>query len=213
MRKLVRKLHGRLPMQFRVLFSQFLLRVIDLEALSIRADVIGFLGQFAGILIMLSLILSAMAGFHPVETEQTLMSLTMLVVGLITVITWDATFPDRRDILILAPLPVRPRTILAAKLSASAAVIGLAVLALNLLPSLVMAMALHASYGSVHSFATFWIASLAMVLFRLWSFPAASFCGFPQCCKFSPSRIFYADSSCCRLCRLLRWPFPLRIGS
>jgi hypothetical protein len=165
MRKLVRKLHGRLPMQFRVLFSQFLLRVIDLEALSIRADVIGFLGQFAGILIMLSLILSAMAAFHPVETEQTLMSLTMLVVGLLTVITWDATFPDRHDILILAPLPVRPRTILAAKLSASAAVIGLAVLALNLLPSLVMAMALHASYGIFRSFAAFWVANLAIVLF------------------------------------------------
>jgi hypothetical protein len=165
MRKLVRKLHGRLPLQFRVLFGQFLLRVIDLEALSIQADVIGFLGQFAGILIMLSLILSAMAAFHPVETEQTLMSLTMLVVGLLTVITWDATFPDRHDILILAPLPVRPRTILAAKLSASAAVIGLAVLALNLLPSLVMAMALHASYGIFRSFAAFWVANLAIVLF------------------------------------------------
>jgi hypothetical protein len=165
MRERLRKLHSRLPLQFRVLCRQFLLRVIDLEALSIKADVIGFLGQFAGILIMFSLILSAMAGLYPVETEQTLISLTMLVVGLITVITWDATFPDRRDILILAPLPVRPRTMLAAKLTASAAVIGLAVLALNALPSLVMAMSLNASHGIFRSFVAFWIANLALVLF------------------------------------------------
>jgi hypothetical protein len=165
MRERLRKLQGHLPLQFRVLCRQFLLRVIDLEALSIKADVVGFLGQFAGILIMFSMILSAMAGVHPVETEQTLISLTMLVVGLITVITWDATFPDRRDILILAPLPVRPRTILAAKLTASAAVIGLAILALDFLPSLVMAMSLHASYGFLRSFAAFWIANLAIGLF------------------------------------------------
>jgi hypothetical protein len=32
------------------------LRVIDLEALSIQADVVRFLGQFAGVLIMISLL-------------------------------------------------------------------------------------------------------------------------------------------------------------
>jgi hypothetical protein len=45
-----------LPLDFRILCRQFLLRVIDLEALSIQADVTGFLGQFAGVLIMLSLV-------------------------------------------------------------------------------------------------------------------------------------------------------------
>ena len=131
-----------LPLQFRVLFRQFLLRVVDLEALSIKADVIGFLGQFAGILVMLSLILSMMAGLYPVAAEETLIFFTVLTVGLITVITWDATFPDRRDVLVLAPLPVRPRTLLAAKVTASGAVLGLAVLALNAVPSLVLAMRL-----------------------------------------------------------------------
>ena len=118
----------RLPLQFRVLFRQFLLRVVDLEALSIKADVIGFLGQFAGVLIMLSLILSVMAGMYPVAAEETLIFFTVLTVGLITVITWDATFPDRRDVLVLAPLPVKPRTLLAAKVTASGAVLALAVL-------------------------------------------------------------------------------------
>ena len=162
----MRKLFDRLPLQFRVLWRQFLLRVVDLEALSIKADVTAFLGQFAGVLIMFSLILSAKALISsPADTEQTLISMTMLVVGLITVVSWDATFPDRRDVLVLAPLPVRPRTILGAKIAASGAVLGLAVLALNALPSLAIAMSLGADYGIFRAFAAFWIAMLAMVLF------------------------------------------------
>jgi hypothetical protein len=162
----MRKLLDKLPLQFRVLCGQFLLRVIDLEALSIKADVTGFLGQFAGVLIMISLILSAMAMMtSAVATEETLLSMTMLVVGLIIVISWDATFPDRRDVLVLAPLPVLPRTILGAKIAASSAVLGLAVLALNAVPSLAIAMSLSSSYGIFRAFAAFWIALLAMVIF------------------------------------------------
>lgn len=161
----MRELLDRLPLQFRVLCRQFLLRVVELEALSIKADVIAFLGQFAGVLIMISVIFSARGVMSPVDTEQALLATTMLAVGLITVISWDATFPDRRDVLVLAPLPVSPRTILAAKVTASSAVIGLAVLALNALPSLAISMSFSASYGIFRSFAAYWIATLAMVLF------------------------------------------------
>jgi hypothetical protein len=161
----MRELLDRLPLQFRVLYRQFMLRVVDLESLSISADVIAFLGQFAGVLIMISVILSAMAVMHPVDTEQTLISMTMLAVGLITVINWDATFPDRRDVLVLAPLPVKPSTILAAKITASGAVLGIAVLTLNALPSLLAAVSLSRSYGILRSFAAYWIATLAMVIF------------------------------------------------
>jgi hypothetical protein len=52
----MRKLISRLQLSFRVLYGQFLLRVIDLEALSIEADIPRFLGQFAGVLIMISLL-------------------------------------------------------------------------------------------------------------------------------------------------------------
>lgn len=155
----------RLPLQFRVLYRQFLLRVVDLEALSIKADITAFLGQFAGVLIMFSFILGAKAFLFPLPTEQEIISTTMLVVGLITVISWDATFPDRRDVLILAPLPVLPRIILAAKVAASSAVLGLAVLALNAFPSLGATLSLSASYGLIRSFAAYWIAMLATVVF------------------------------------------------
>ena len=60
MRKLIQalldRLGARLPLEFRVMHQQFLLRVVDLEALSIEADIPSFLGQFAGILMMLSFV-------------------------------------------------------------------------------------------------------------------------------------------------------------
>ena len=50
------KLIQLLPVQFRVLYRQFLLRVVDLEALSVQADIPRFLGQFASILVFISLV-------------------------------------------------------------------------------------------------------------------------------------------------------------
>jgi hypothetical protein len=87
----------RVPFQFRILYRQFLLRVIDLEALSIEADIPRFLGQFASLLIFfglmgaLGLLMSddtlratpeASLGFAW-RAEQALISSMMLVVGLI----------------------------------------------------------------------------------------------------------------------------------
>jgi hypothetical protein len=103
MRKLIQKLVDRLPPQFRILYGQFLLRVVDLESLSIQADIPRFLGQFAGILIMISVIRSL--GFlmsaearrpSRIEllaliwrTEQSLVSSTLLVAGLVAVVSID----------------------------------------------------------------------------------------------------------------------------
>jgi len=106
-------------LEFRVLYRQFLLRIVDLESLSGKADIEGFVGQFVGVLIMLSLIhafiavIYLLSSFAPADrlafawhAEQYLVATMMLVVGLFTVLTWDATFPDRRDVMVLAPLPI-----------------------------------------------------------------------------------------------------------
>ena len=185
MHKSIHSLLDRLPLEFRVLYRQFLLRVVDLEALSIQADVIGFLGQIAGVLIMLSMIfvvklvgptLLMPPAQIPVflsgaawSLEQLTISTMMLVVGLITVVTWDATFPDRRDVLVLSPLPIAPRTILCAKVSASLSVLGLAFLMLNLATGLAYPLLL----GSLHGlpwgvprfFVAYWLTMAAASLF------------------------------------------------
>jgi len=143
MHNLICKFVDRLPLQFRVLYRQFLLRIVDLEALSIEADIPRFLGQFAGVLMMFSMINALGLLIHPPidniaylvgmfwTVEQRMIFTMMLVVGLFAVISWDSIFPDRRDVMVLGPLPLTPHTILIAKMAASGAVMGLAVLALN----------------------------------------------------------------------------------
>ena len=49
---------------------------------------------------------------------------TMLVVGLFAVLSWESTFPDRRDVLVLSPLPVRARTLFLAKVAAVGSALG-----------------------------------------------------------------------------------------
>ncbi len=132
--------------QFRVLYREFLFRMVDLEILSAHAlgDANKLLGQFAALLVFISNLLSlaafGFAGSHMVPVarlaftmviEHFLIATTMLVVGLFAVLSWDSTFPDRRDVLVLAPLPVRARTMFLAKVAAVATSLSLTVVLLH----------------------------------------------------------------------------------
>lgn len=176
----MRNLFERLPLQFRVLWRQSLLRVVDLEALSMEADIPRFLGQFAGVLIMMSLI-GAVGAFTSTSTtpegwlslawraEQYSIPTTMLIVGLIVVISWDATFPDRRDVMVLSPLPVAAHTILIAKVAASSALLGVALLSLNCASGLAWPLVLgmhNGGFPGVLRFAmAYWFSLVAATIF------------------------------------------------
>ena len=176
MRRILRRMTEKLPREFRVLYRQFLLRVVDLEALSVHADVPRFLGQFAGVLILINVFqtigfLFFQAGRPDLQGSpmvavilrhaQGLVSMMMLVVGLIAVVSWDAIFPDRRDVMVLGPLPVRAGTILAAKVAASAAVVGIALVSL----ASGMGLVLPLVAGSWRVFAGYWLAMGASCVF------------------------------------------------
>ncbi len=137
-------------LQWRVLYHQFLFRVFDPEVLSADAqgDASKLLGQFAALLVFVSvsLTLPAMALSDPAASsadsrnvgllftmiaEHFLIATTMLAVGLFAVLSWDATFPDRRDVLVLAPLPVRARTMFLAKVAAVATSLGITIVLLH----------------------------------------------------------------------------------
>src|SRR3978361_2145068 len=98
--------------QFRVLYREFLFRMVDLELLSAHAqgDINKLLGQFASLLVLFSILsLGGLGGGNGTAAwpiEHILISTTMLVVGLFAVLSWDSAFPDRRDVLVLAPLPI-----------------------------------------------------------------------------------------------------------
>ncbi len=148
-------------MQFRVLYRQFLFRIIDLEVLSgdAQGDASKLLGQFAALLVFVSVSLSLPAILggmsRPSEdaavglvfamiTQHFLIATTMLAVGLVGVLSWDSTFPDKRDMLVLAPLPVSAPTMFLAKLAAVATTVGLTIMLLHSALGLIWPMAFAA---------------------------------------------------------------------
>ena len=130
--------------QLRVLHREFLFRIVDRELLSTHAqgDMSKLLLQFAALLIFVSLLFVSMTQqLEQVPAPQLrimlgwlnvhrLIAATMLVVGLFAVLSWQSMFPDRQDVHVLGPLPVRPRTLLFAKVAALATALLVTVLAL-----------------------------------------------------------------------------------
>jgi len=172
-------------LQFRVLYREFLFRVVDLELLAEDGDISKLLGQFAALLIFCSLWLTPVAGLagsaaghNPMlgmmarwVAQHFLTATTMLAVGLFAVMSWESPFPDRRDVFVLSPLPIRARTMLTAKVAAVATALSITVLALNSLTGLFLPM----SYGfggvvsAVRAFSAWWITQFAAGIFIFFS--------------------------------------------
>jgi hypothetical protein len=170
-------------LQFHVLYRLFLFRLMDVELLSAsaRGDASVLLGQFGALLIFGSVLLAygavtigqgirRLALADPVwSVERFMVSLTMLVVGVFALLSWESTFLDRRDVLVLAPLPIRGRTLVTAKIAAVASALGLTVAAWNSLAGFAWPMMLAPSgsglAGTMRFVAAFWIALLAAATF------------------------------------------------
>lgn len=142
---------------FRVLYREFLFHLVDREVLSAGAqgDASKLLGRFAAILVFLGILFAGAVlevgdSREPHETvqilawgvEHSLIATTMLMVGLFAVLSWDSAYPDRRDVFVLGPLPVRANTIFAAKIASIAASLGLAVITFNAASGLLLPFAL-----------------------------------------------------------------------
>ena len=163
-------------LQFLVLFRTFLLRVIDLELLSADADTARLLGQFAALFAGLSyaftfwLLFGGLPKSFLWVMEHFLIETTMVVVGLFSVLCWDSIFPDRRDVLVIAPLPVRASTVFRAKLAALIAALTLSVISLNIFSGLVWPFLFSSTNGGgyigiARSLAAYWITMLLAAMF------------------------------------------------
>lgn len=149
--------------QLRILYHQFLLVIVDPESLSYDAkgDAGRLLAQFAALLVFVSFFLSVPALFlgkgvqDPASFVATmigqhfLVAATMLVVGVFGVLSWDASFPEQRDVLVLLPLPVRARTIFLSRVLAAATALALTVVLLHSLLGLIWPLAISLRAGPV----------------------------------------------------------------
>ena len=156
--------------QFRILFRDFLVRILDLELLSSRGEIQRLLGQFAAMLSALSLTVAIyIVPRYGLSTlpwpklialarldEEFLIGTTMAIAGLFTVLAWNTVLPDRRDCLILGLLPVRARTIFLAKLAAVGATLGVSIAAVNSFTGLTLPMALAPPGASLLVFLRFY---------------------------------------------------------
>jgi len=137
--------------QFRVLYRQFLFRMVDIELLSADAkgDMGKLFGQFAALLIFISIGLCIGAGVAGAglvaewSGVHFMIATTMLVVGLFAILSWDSIFPDRRDVMVLATLPIRTRTIFCAKVAAVATALSLTIATLHIASGFVWPLVLN----------------------------------------------------------------------
>jgi CubicO group peptidase (beta-lactamase class C family) len=145
------------PRQFRVLYRDFLFRLVDRELLASHAkgDASRLVLQLASLLLCVGGLASLPALFFSVGQNaparltfawgiEHFLIATMLAVGVFAVLGWGSMFPDRRDIMVLAPLPVRARTILAAKLAALGVGLAAIVLALHVVAGVAWPLRLNA---------------------------------------------------------------------
>ncbi|HUE05776.1 MAG TPA: hypothetical protein VMR62_39910 [Bryobacteraceae bacterium] len=169
--------------QFRALVRLFAYRFFDADIISVRGDLSSLLSQFAALLAALSLVLVMVTGpkyaglyQHPTASQlaaaawadqEFLISTSMAIVGVFTLLLWDALFPDRRDCMILGTLPVRVRTVFRAKVAALGTALGLTVVTVNAFTGLVCPFLIVRGAGmwdAVRSFVAYWLViSLASV--------------------------------------------------
>ncbi len=162
----------------RVLYRDFLTRLVDLEILSTGADIQKLLAQFAALLAAASFTYAVASVPRYVESslpqaqllaaaygeQEFLIASTMAIAGLFSVLAWNTVPPDRRDCFILGVLPVRVRTIFLAKVAALVTALALAVAAVNSFTGFSFPFLWIAAGGGfwsgLHSLAAWWLTQL-----------------------------------------------------
>jgi hypothetical protein len=112
------------PSLFGELVRHFFGRFFDKESLSPQGQpeagiiqTLGMLATPAGFVCILVLPLG-FEGWNLVSLRFLFICYSMIAMGVVMVFEWDALFPDRRDYLLLTPLPLRVFTLFLAKMAA-----------------------------------------------------------------------------------------------
>jgi hypothetical protein len=157
--------------QFKCLVKHFFGRFFDLEAISSpQIDPVeknALTVQFLAVMVLPGLVCCLlMIGkygrliYRPalerdlasLTDKSLLLSLSMILIGFITVFEWDMLFPDRKDYQILTPMPVTTRSIFIAKCAALAAFLLVFTTAIDLCPTLLFPNVVLSNNSFAHRF-------------------------------------------------------------
>lgn len=106
------------------------------------------------------------------ENREFLLSLSMAATAALSIVSWESVFPDRADCVILSQMPLRIRTLLAAKLTTLLAAFAITVAATNAATGILFPL-LTASEGSLAiTFVAHFVSVLAASAFVFFSFLA-----------------------------------------
>jgi hypothetical protein len=148
--------------QFRLLTRHFFRGFLDNDLISPSSDLHGLLAKVAALLVIPGLMYPFRLLFtygRPFREyrqldllswadKSTFVTLSLVVMGLLTALEWDALNLDRRDSLALGALPIRSRTILWAKLAALGTFVLVLSVPLTALGALTFPIVMHAGWSS-----------------------------------------------------------------
>ena len=148
--------------QFDVLTRHFIGGFLDNDLISPASDLHGLLSKVAAVLAMygvmypFKLLFTYGRPFHEYQELDLLswgdksgfVTLSLVVMGLLTVLEWDALQLNRRDCLALGALPIRSRTIMLAKLAALGTFLLVLSAPLTLAGAVTFPSVMHAGWSS-----------------------------------------------------------------
>ena len=127
---------------YGVLIRHFFGRFFDRESLSEQSEAESDVVQTLALLAVPGAFFAIVAqpltfrAWGLVAIRYFFVSFSMIVMGFVMVVKWDALFPDRRDYQILTPLPLRPRTLFLTKVLALGLFLGLFLVDMNFFATL-----------------------------------------------------------------------------
>src|SRR5215470_13337788 len=128
----------------KALVRHFFSRFFDRDSISAGADAHANVVQIVAMLALPGAIVSLFTiADHPLIRSEVarlwlragdryvFVCYSMVVMGFVMTFKWDSLFPDRRDYLILTPLPISLREFFVAKVASLCGFLGLFVVAIN----------------------------------------------------------------------------------
>ncbi len=161
---------------FRCLFDLFLERLFYNDLISSSEEeqltvgnilaILAFPGMLLGLHLIPKYIFTPPDRLHvAILSDKCLfLSLSMVILALLSAIQWDSLFPDRRDYTVLNVLPVKLRTLFAAKAAALGALMLIFIAVLNVASLVAFPIAAGESQHSVMGLVRFGLAHAASVV-------------------------------------------------